>query len=70
MSEWLRGLSRAVGELVDRRAVTGSEAEPLLGLSWPACAKQAGSSADHRRSRPGCRALTAEDFLERAIFDA
>jgi hypothetical protein len=32
MTEWLRRLSRPIGELVQRRAVTGSEAEPLFGL--------------------------------------
>jgi CBS domain-containing protein len=68
MSEWLRSLSRPVGELVDRRAVTGSEAEPLLGLV--ARMRDAGEAAALITDAHGRAAsvLTAEDLLERAIF--
>jgi CBS domain-containing protein len=68
MSEWLRRLSRPVGELVERRAVTGSEAEPLLGLV--ARMREAGEAAALITDAHGraARVLTAEDLLERAIF--
>jgi CBS domain-containing protein len=68
MSEWLRRLSRPVGELVDRRAVTGSEAEPLFGLV--ARMREAGEAAALITDAHGRAAsvLTAEDLLERAIF--
>ena len=68
MSEWLRRLSRPIGELVERRAVTGSEAEPLLGLV--ARIREAGEAAALVTDASGRIAgvLTAEDLLERAIF--
>src|SRR4029450_9290076 len=62
MSEWLRRLSRPIGDLVDRRGVTGSVAEPLLGLV--ARMREAGEAAalitdtDGR----GTGVLTAEDL--------
>jgi signal-transduction protein with cAMP-binding, CBS, and nucleotidyltransferase domain len=67
MGEWLRSLSRDVGELVDRRAVTGTEAEPLLGLLGRM--REAGQSAALITDAEGRIAglLTAEDFLERAL---
>jgi CBS domain-containing protein len=67
LGEWLRSLSRAVGELVDRRPVTGSEAEPLLGLLGRM--REAGQSAALITDAHGRIAglLTAEDFLERAL---
>jgi CBS domain-containing protein len=68
MSEWLRHLSRPVGELVERRAVIGSEAEPLFDLV--ARMREAGEPAAlitdaHSRATS---VLTAEDLLDRAIF--
>jgi len=68
MSEWLLRLSRPIGELVERRAVTGSEAEPLFGLV--ARMREAGEAAalitDTRGRAAGV--LTAEDLLESALF--
>jgi CBS domain-containing protein len=68
MSEWLRRLTHPIGELVERRAVTGSETEPLFGLV--ARMREAGESAalitDARGRIAGV--LTAEDLLERALF--
>ncbi len=68
MSKWLRALSRPIGDLVERRAVTGSEAEPLFGLV--ARMREAGEPAalitDTRGRVVGV--LTAEDLLERALF--
>jgi len=68
MSEWLRRLTRPIGDLVERRAVTGSETEPLFGLV--ARMREAGESAalimDARGRIAGV--LTAEDLLERALF--
>lgn len=68
MSEWLRRLSCPIGELVERRAVTGSEAEPLLGLV--ARIREAGEAAALITDASGRIAgvLTAEDLLERVIF--
>jgi CBS domain-containing protein len=68
MSEWLRRLSRPIGELVERRAVTGSEVEPLLGLV--ARMREAGATAALITDAHGRLAgvLTAEDLLERAFF--
>jgi CBS domain-containing protein len=68
MSEWLRRLSRPVGELVERRAVTGSDAEPLFGLV--ARMREAGEAAALITDTHGRAAsvLTAEDLFERAIF--
>jgi CBS domain-containing protein len=68
MSEWLARLTRPIGELVERRAVTGSETEPLFGLV--ARMREAGESAalitDVRGRIAGV--LTADDLLERALF--
>jgi len=68
MSDWLRRLNRTVGELVERRAVTGSETEPLLGLV--ARMREAGEAAAVITDMDGRVAgvLTAEDLLERALF--
>jgi CBS domain-containing protein len=68
MGEWLRRLSRTVGELVERRAVIGSEAEPLFGLV--ARMREAGETAALIVGADGRVAgvLTAEDLLERALF--
>jgi CBS domain-containing protein len=68
MSEWLRRLSRRVGELVERRVVTGSEAEPLLGLI--ARMREAGEAAALITDAHGRAAgvLTVEDLLEHVIF--
>jgi signal-transduction protein with cAMP-binding, CBS, and nucleotidyltransferase domain len=68
MSEWLRRLTRPIGELVERRAVTGSETEPLLGLV--ARMREAGESKALITDAHGQIAgiLTAEDLLERALF--
>jgi CBS domain-containing protein len=68
MSEWLRRLTHPIGELVERRAVTGSETELLFGLV--ARMREAGESAalitDARGRIAGV--LTAEDLLDRALF--
>src|SRR6516164_2466744 len=68
MTEWLRRLSRPIGELVQRTAVTGSEAEPLFGLL--ARMREAGEAAALITDRDGRIAgmLTAEDLIERALF--
>jgi CBS domain-containing protein len=68
MTEWLRRLSRPIDELVQRRAVTGSEAEPLFGLV--ARMREAGEAAALITETDGRVAgvLTAEDLLERALF--
>ncbi len=68
MSEWLRRLSRPIGDLVDRRGVTGSEAEPLLGLV--ARMREAGEAAALITDTDGrvTGVLTAEDLVERALF--
>src|SRR6516225_3431031 len=68
MSEWLRRLSRPIGELVERRGVTGSEAEPLLGLV--ARMREAGETAALIMDADGrvTGVLTAEDLVERALF--
>src|SRR5215475_13614568 len=68
MTEWLRRLRRPIGELVQRRAVTGSEAEPLFGLV--ARLREAGEAAALITDVSGriVGVLTAEDLLERAIF--
>jgi signal-transduction protein with cAMP-binding, CBS, and nucleotidyltransferase domain len=68
MSEWLRRLSRPISELVERRAVIGSEAEPLLGLVGRM--REAGESVALITDLHGRIAgvLTAEDLLERALF--
>jgi CBS domain-containing protein len=67
MSEWLR-LTRPISELVERRAVTGSETEPLFDLV--ARMREAGESAALITDAHGRAAsvLTAEDLLERALF--
>jgi CBS domain-containing protein len=68
MSEWLRRLTRPIGDLVEQRAVTGSETEPLFGLV--ARMREAGETAalitDARGRIAGV--LTAGDLLERALF--
>ena len=68
MTEWLRRLRRPIGELVQRRAVTGSEAEPLFGLV--ARMREAGEAAALITDTDGRAAgvLTAEDLIERALF--
>ena len=68
MSEWLRRLTRPIGELVQRRVVTGSEVEPLFGLV--ARMREAGAAAALITDAHGRLAgvLTAEDLLERAFF--
>jgi CBS domain-containing protein len=68
MSEWLRRLSRPIGEVVERRAVTGSEGEPLLGLI--ARMREAGEAAALITDVHGRVAgvLSAEDLVERALF--
>jgi CBS domain-containing protein len=68
MSEWLRGLNRPISELVERRAVTGSEAEPLLGLV--ARMREAGETAALITDAHGGAAgvLTVDDLVERALF--
>src|SRR6516165_4746336 len=68
MSEWLRRLSRPIGDLVERRGVTGSEAEPLLGLV--ARMREAGEAAALITNTHGrvTGVLTAEDLVERALF--
>jgi signal-transduction protein with cAMP-binding, CBS, and nucleotidyltransferase domain len=68
MSEWLRRLSRPIGELIERRGVTGSEAEPLLGLV--ARMREAGEPAALITDVDGrvTGVLTAEDLIERALF--
>jgi len=68
MSEWLRRLSRPIGELVELRGVTGSEAEPLLGLV--ARMREAGEAAALITDTDGqvTGVLTAEDLVERALF--
>ena len=68
MSDSLRRLNRTVGELVERRAVIGSETEPLLGLV--ARMREAGEAAALITDMDGRIAgvLTAEDLLERALF--
>jgi signal-transduction protein with cAMP-binding, CBS, and nucleotidyltransferase domain len=68
MSEWLRRLIRPIGDLVERRVVSGFETEPLFGLV--ARMREAGESAalitDARGQIAGV--LTAEDLLDRALF--
>jgi len=68
MSEWLRHLSRNISELVERRAVTASAAEPLFGLV--ARMREAGETAALIVEADGRVAgvLTAEDLFERALF--
>ena len=68
MSEWLRRLTRPIGDLVERRAVTGSETEPLFGLV--ARMREAGETTALITDAHGRAAsvLTAEDLLERALF--
>ena len=68
MSEWLRSLTRPIGELVQPRVVTGSETEPLLGLV--ARMREAGETAALITDPHGNAAgmLTAEDLLDRALF--
>ena len=68
MSEWLRRLSRPIGEVVERQAVTGSEAEPLFGLV--ARMREAGEPAALITGTDGrvVGVLTAEDLIERALF--
>src|SRR6266536_1637998 len=68
MSEWLRRLIRPIGDLVDRRGVTGSVAEPLLGLV--ARMREAGEAAALITDTDGrvTGVLTAEDLVERALF--
>lgn len=68
MSEWLQRLSGTIGELVDRRAIIGSEAEPLFGLV--ARMRAAGEAAAVVTDAAGrvLGLLTAEDLLERALF--
>ena len=68
MGEWLRRLSGAVGELVERRVVTGSAAEPLLGLV--ARMRASGDAAALITDTDGrvVGLLTAEDLVERALF--
>jgi CBS domain-containing protein len=67
MGDWLRSLSRPISDLVERRAVAGSEAEPLLGLLGRM--REAGQSAALITDAEGRIAglLTSEDFLERAL---
>jgi CBS domain-containing protein len=68
MSEWLRRLTRPIGELVERRAVTGSETEPLFDLV--ARMREAGESTALITDAHGraVSVLTAEDLFERALF--
>src|SRR6516162_7769793 len=68
MSEWLRSLTRPIGELVQSRVVTGSEIEPLLGLV--ARMREAGETAALITDPQGNAAgmLTAQDLLYRALF--
>jgi signal-transduction protein with cAMP-binding, CBS, and nucleotidyltransferase domain len=68
MSEWLRGLSRSVGDVADRRPITGSEGELLLAVV--ARMRQAGQAAALITDADGRVAgvLTAEDLLDRALF--
>src|SRR5215468_10700967 len=68
MSEWLRRLSCPIGELIERRAVTGYETEPLLGLV--ARMREAGEAAALITDPDGrvTGVLTAEDLVERALF--
>jgi CBS domain containing-hemolysin-like protein len=68
MTEWLRRLSRPIGELVQRTAVTGSEAEPLFALVVRM--REAGEAAALITDTNGRIAgmLTAEDLIERALF--
>jgi len=68
MGEWLRRLSRSIGELVERRAVIGSEDEPLFGLV--ARMREAGEATALITDSEGRLAglLTAEDLLDRALF--
>ena len=68
MSEWLRSLGRPINDLVKRRVVGGSEAEPLLGLV--ARMREAGETAALITDAHGDAAgvLTAEDLLNSALF--
>ncbi|MGP0061600.1 MAG: DUF294 nucleotidyltransferase-like domain-containing protein [Beijerinckiaceae bacterium] len=68
MAEWLRQLGGTIGELVERRAVTGCETEPLFGLV--ARMREAGESAAIITDSEGRVAglLTADDLLQRALF--
>jgi signal-transduction protein with cAMP-binding, CBS, and nucleotidyltransferase domain len=69
MGETLRRLSRTIGELVERRAVVATEAEPLFGLV--ARMREAGETAAVITDADGRVAgvLTAEDLLERTLFE-
>ena len=68
MGDWLRRLGGTIGELVERRAVTGCETEPLFGLV--ARMREAGESAALITDAEGLVAglLTADDLLQRAVF--
>jgi CBS domain-containing protein len=68
MSDWLRGLSCTIAAVVERRPVTGFEAEPLLGVV--ARMREAGEAAALITDAEGrvTGVLTAEDLLERALF--
>jgi len=68
MGEWLRRLSGTIGELVERRAVTGCETEPLLGLV--ARMREAGTSVALFTDAEGrvTGLLTADDLLQRVLF--
>jgi CBS domain-containing protein len=68
MTGWLRSLSRPISELVERRAVTGFENEPLLGLV--ARMRGAGEAAALITDADGGvrGVITAEDLLEWALF--
>jgi CBS domain-containing protein len=68
MGEWLRRLGGTIGELVERRAVTGCETEPLFGLV--ARMREAGASVALITDAEGrvTGLLTADDLLQRVLF--
>ena len=68
MSAWLQRLTGTIGDLVDRRAIVGTEAEPLLSLV--ARMRTAGVAPAVITDATG-RAfslLTADDLVEHALF--
>ncbi len=67
MSEGLHCLGGTIGELVERRAVTGCETEPLLGLV--ARMREAGASVALITDAEGrvTGLLTADDLLQRVL---